>query len=272
MALRTIFVQELLEGQHSCQLSAEQLHHLRDVLRLPEGRRLILRDAAGKSYWASWTLEAEREGRLDLEGRAELGAEAGPRLHLWQCLPKAGKMDDIVRKSVELGVYALHPVESARCVSKLDRKGLASKRERWAKISQAAAEQAGRDRVPEIDEAWRLPKLFELSGGSGSPDSDGGAFLDAERELRIMAWEEEEGLSLRALLETYLRQEEAEACGLEQVHVLIGPEGGFSSEEARQAREAGWRTVGLGPRILRTETAGPAVLSMLNIALPGRML
>lgn len=145
-------------------------------------------------------------------------------------------MDLTIQKAVELGVFRIVPVISERCVVRLD--GKRDKSDRWQKIALEAARQSGRDIVPLVTE----------------PVAFADAVQTADESLKIIPWEEAEGLTLKGV--TAGRK-------LNNIAVFIGPEGGFTATEADMARGNDIIPVTLGPRILRTETAGPAVLAML---------
>ena len=146
-------------------------------------------------------------------------------------------MDLTIQKSVELGVSKIVPVFSERCVVKQEKKS--NKTDRWQKIALEAARQSGRGIVPEVAEALTFDQALQDS---------------KNRQFTLFPWEEEHGMTLKQAIE---------GKDLTDVGVFIGPEGGFSEEEADKACRSGALSVTLGPRILRTETAGPAVLAML---------
>jgi len=162
---------------------------------------------------------------------------------LCQAVPKGDKMDLIVQKAVELGVSRVIPVESQHCITKIKPEARAKKRERWQRIAGAAAKQCGRGKIPQVDEPVRFETLLHLApAGCGYFCYENG------------------GESLK----TVLREEQSRLNGTSVIYFLIGPEGGFSHEEAVAADQAGWRAVSLGDRILRTETASLFFLSALS--------
>ena len=221
-------------------LSAEDSRHALRVLRLEVGDEIEL-VCEPEHYLAG--IAAIEDGIVTVAIRGELRpTEAKTQVTLYQGLPKADKMELIAQKTTELGVYAIRPVAMERCVVKLEGKDAGKKIERWQKIAREAVKQCARTSVPEVLEVKKLAQL-----------KDEFAALD----VLIVPWEEaRDGSVMKAL---------APFAGREGVHVgiLIGPEGGISEKEAAWlAENAGAKLVTLGPRILRTETAGLAALTL----------
>ena len=218
-------------------LGEEDAHHASRVLRMKPG------DAAevfmhGKRFFAEI---ASMEGAVTLRLLDELpSTEARLRVTLYQGLPKAEKMELIVQKAVELGDAAVVPVSMSRCVVQLNQKDGAKKQERWQRIAREACKQSGRCLQMQVEAPISFKELVRRLPG---------------HEAAIVPWEDARGYSLPRLRE--------ELPHLTELAVVIGPEGGMSQEEVAQMRSALCRPVTLGPRILRTETAGLAALSAL---------
>ena len=175
-------------------------------------------------------------------------AELPSKTYLFQGLPKGDKMELIIQKAVELGVYEIIPVATKRAVVKLDKKKSESKRKRWQSISESAAKQSKRLIVPEITSVMSFREAVEYAAGM---------------DVKLMPYELAEGMEeTRHLLEGIVPGQ--------SVAIFIGPEGGFSAEEAKLAAAEGLQPITLGKRILRTETAGMTVLSVLMYLLEGR--
>ena len=171
----------------------------------------------------------------------EENVELPCRIHLFQALPKGDKMEYVIQKAVELGVYRVIPVASARCVVKLDGKKAASKVQRWQGIARAAAQQSRRALVPQVGQVAGFREALEEAAGM---------------DVKLIPYELAEDMAkTRALLEKIRPGGQAA--------VFIGPEGGFAESEIALALERGVEPVTLGRRILRTETAGLAVLSWI---------
>ena len=218
-------------------LGEEDAHHASRVLRMKPG------DAAevfmhGRRFSAEI---ASMEGAVTLRLLDELpSTEARLRVTLYQGLPKAEKMELIVQKAVELGAAAVVPVSMSRCVVQLNQKDGAKKQERWQRIAREACKQSGRCLQMQVEAPISFKELVRRLPG---------------HEAAIVPWEDARGYSLPRLRE--------ELPHLTELAVVIGPEGGMSQEEVAQMRSALCRPVTLGPRILRTETAGLAALSAL---------
>ena len=233
-----IFLKEILAVAQECILSADDSHYLSSVLRMREGESLDVVDGSGRVYIASVKDAAKNNFVLIIDGEQHGSHEPGVRVTLFQSVSKGERMDLTIQKAVELGVHKIVPVLSERCVVRLD--GKKDKSDRWQKIALEAARQSGRDIVTVVTEPVRFADAVKSSGAG----------------LKIIPWEEAKGITLKEVL--------VKRSGLEnEISVFIGPEGGFTAAEADMARANGIIPVTLGPRILRTETAGPAVLAMI---------
>lgn len=214
--------------------------HITKVLRLGRGSTVVVLDGRGKSYEA----EIQSPGRDEVVCRIKkelLTAPACPvHVTLVQGIPKGDKMDIIIQKGTELGVSRVIPLICHRTVVKIDADRMRRKGERWQRIAVEAAKQCRRPDVPEVSDAADLGHIL-----AGLP----------KKCVALIPWEEECQVSLKDVLYKNTAGEE--------IYVFIGPEGGFTPGEVEQARAFGVRSVTLGPRILRTETAGIAVLAMV---------
>ena len=218
---------------------AAAAHHLGRVLRAAVGDVVQAVDAGGVLLSVRLTGIAARRAEGLVVGRAPLATESPLELTLAQAVPKGDKMDTIIRMTTELGVTRVIPLMTARTVVRLEPARWASRIVRWQRVAKEAAQQSGRAAVPEIAPpreigAWR-------HGG----DADG---------LLICFWEEE-----RRGLDTVLP---AGPCP--RATVVVGPEGGLTADEVRALADAGALVAGLGPRRLRTETAGAVAVALLQ--------
>ena len=219
-------------------LLPEEARHACQVLRLRPGEAVYAVDAAGKRF-AAEIAEISKSECAVLLREALSDNEAPVRVTLYQGLPKADKLDFIVQKATELGAACVCPVKMERCVVKLDGKDGEKRRERLEKIAREAAKQCKRANAPEIlpPQTWK-----QLSNRMRTHD------------LLLVPWEDAAGYGLRAACREFPDAKD--------IGVVIGPEGGMSAEEVAALNEIGAKSVTLGPRILRTETAAVAACTM----------
>lgn len=228
--------------KHTVTITGPDVNHIRNVLRMKLGEELDVTDGQdGREYRCAVRSFGENSVDCELRFVREEGVELPGRIHLFQGLPKADKMELIIQKAVELGVYRILPVETKRCIVKLDEKKAESRTARWQQISESAAKQSRRGIIPEVTKPLQFRKALELAEGM---------------DLKLIPYELAEGMAkTRQLIES--------ARPGQDIAVFIGPEGGFDEEEIREAAERGIEPITLGKRILRTETAPLAVLSWL---------
>ncbi|MGO0122665.1 16S rRNA (uracil(1498)-N(3))-methyltransferase [Desulfothermobacter acidiphilus] len=220
-------------------LLPEETHYLLGVRRLRAGDRLIVSDGAGRAR--SGVLLSLRGGEAEVELGEYLALPPEPpvKVHLLQGVAKGEKMDLLVQKATELGVERITPLLTEYVVGRWNQQQACKKRDRWQKIAREAVRQCGRAWVPRVEEILPWSQALERL---------------LPTEVKLMPWEGELKRSLRACL----------AAGREtQVAIFIGPEGGFSPGEVKEACARGVITVTLGPRILRTETAGLVALALV---------
>lgn len=220
------------------QLDAEKSRYLVRVLRLRVGDELSIFDGQGSEFAATISGVSKSFVTLRTGEKADTETESGLRVHLVQGISRGERMDFVVQKATELGVKRITPVLTEHGVVKLDGLRAEKRRKHWQKIAASACEQSGRVRLPLIDAPIPLKNWF----------ADKPEHVDAE-------------LILSPGAKTPLTNIDAPAT---KVCILIGPEGGFSDIEATDADVAGFRTVSLGPRVLRTETAAIAALAILQ--------
>ena len=218
----------------------EELAHLRKVLRLGPGDRLTVFDDTGREHEAVIRSFTADRGDIDILRSYRPERESSLQITLALALTKGEKTDFVVEKATELGVQTLVPFISSYTVPKLNDRKIETRTERWQRIALSAAKQCGRTLVPKILTLCEFRELVR------QPWAD---------TLKLLCWEKE-GLTLKQVYEA-----DPDARG---ILLVIGPEGGFSSEEADQAQQAGFRSVHLGLRILRSETAALAALSVVQ--------
>lgn len=221
-------------------ITGNDVNHIARVLRMAPGDEITVLDGRGNSYEARIEAIAKSEVVCSVVRQTQATGAPPVRITLAQGIPKGDKMDLIIQKSVELGVHRVIPLICKRSIVKMEQDRTLRKQERWQRIALEAAKQCRRPDVPQITGPQQLDQVLSSM-----------SFED----LALLPWEEESGRSLKEVLMAGMSPGE--------VYVFIGPEGGFTPDEAEQARARGALTVTLGPRILRTETAGLAVLTMI---------
>ena len=213
-------------------------HHAVRVLRMQDGAPLILFDGQGGEWQATLKVDAGRTAHATLNAFNERDCESPLDITLVQALPSGDKMDWVVEKCVELGVTAIQPVAAKRCVIKLSAERMLKRTAHWNAVAGAACEQCGRNRVPTVAPVLDLPQYLAMAKGQ-----NGLHLLLAPAT----------GTSLKALPRPAT-----------PIIVMVGPEGGWEEGEMQAAQAAGFQTVQLGSRVLRTETAGAAVTAALQ--------
>ena len=224
------------------------VNHIRNVLRMKAGEEIAVSNGLdGKEYRCGILALEEECVRCELRFVKEDAVELPAKVYLFQALPKADKMELIIQKAVELGVYRVIPVATKRCVVKLDDKKAKSKLTRWQGIAEAAAKQSKRGIFPEVSEVMSFKEAVKLASGM---------------DVRLIPYELAEGMDRTKEIIGQLRPGQS-------IAVFIGPEGGFEEAEIQSALENGIEPVTLGKRILRTETAGFTILSWVMYQLEG---
>lgn len=217
-------------------LRGDDVKHISRVLRLNAGDVITLCDGNGNECEAA--IERIGKDEIDCRCRVAVPCVTEPRVKvtLYQGVPKTGKMETIIQKCVELGVFRVVPMLTGRCVVQ-PKESFQSRIVRWQRVSEEAAKQSRRGVIPEVCALEKLDAL-DLSA----------------YDLVLVAFENEARTSLKSVLR---------GTDARQIAVLIGPEGGFSDAEIETLTDKGARSVSLGPRILRTETAGMAMLAQI---------
>lgn len=214
-------------------ITGEDVSHIKNVLRMKNGDIITVCDGSGTDYTAKISDVNSKEITADIIDVKKCEAEPNISVTLFQALPKQGKMEQIIQKCTELGINEIVPVYTSRCVVKPT-----DKQTRWQKVAEAAAKQCGRGIIPKVNE---------------TVDYDCALKMISSFQKRIMLYECEEHVNLHGLLKDKI----------DNIAVLVGPEGGFDISEVIKAQNSGITTVTLGKRILRTETAAAAVLPII---------
>lgn len=247
--------QEQIAG-NQITIIGEDVNHMKNVLRMKPGEKVRVSSGSSEDYFCTVEALMESEVVLHVDRKEVSSIELPVQIYLYQGLPKGDKMELIIQKAVELGVYAVIPVAMKRSIVKLDEKKAAAKVKRWCAIAESAAKQSGRMVIPQVHMPVTYAQALKET---------------AQMECRLLPYENEEGMEgVRSAMAELKRQVEAGRQTGDapiRIGILIGPEGGFDDSEIALADEAGWKRISLGRRILRTETAGMAVLSMLTYVL-----
>lgn len=222
-------------------IKQDDINHIKNVLRKKAGDEITVIDEAGHTAVAVLTFLSDTAIEIDIKQRIDYQSEPPVRLIIGQGIGKGDKMDFVVQKAVELGATDIVPLDTERTVVRYDVKKAKDRQGRWQKIANEAAKQSKRTIVPTVHPLLGLAETVETFNF----------------DLGIMLWEEEKKTGLREILQKIDKD------NVKTVFLLVGPEGGISEKEAEIARNAGFVSVSLGKRILRTETAGVAALSVI---------
>ncbi len=215
--------------------------HIARSLRMAVGDELVISDGEGTEYLCTLLKIRDDECECEVKVSRRAEAESPVRITLYMAYPKGDKLETVIQKAVELGASRIVPFESSRCVKKPKAEKADKQTERLMRISKEAAKQCGRGILPEVTHAISFAQMLKEA---------------REDELALFCYEGEKSVSLKKAL--------CEAGIPATVSVIVGCEGGFSDEEAALCQAAGLKSVSLGPRILRCETAPSYVLSALS--------
>ena len=240
--MRRFFVTPEAVQNDTVVFDAELARHMGKVLRLTSGEQVTVSTGDGTAYMVT----LEEFGKDYVTGRIiekmDNLQETSVEVVLYQGMPKGDKLELIIQKCTELGVSQVIPVETSRSVVHLDGNKAGKKLERWQKIAQEASQQSKRVQVPTVGPYYNWKQMLKA--------------LEQAEGLTIVFWEDEQTQSLKALLRS-------QSSKPQRINLVVGPEGGLSEDEVAQLRDLGAVSASLGKRILRTETAGMAGISMI---------
>lgn len=235
------FVEPYQVGTEKITITGPDVNHIKNVLRMKPGTKVRISNKEDKDYICHITELSDEEIIAVIDDVDTAGTELPADIVLFQGLPKGDKMETVIQKNVELGVKRIVPVAMGRSIVKLDAKKAKAKVERWQRIAESAAKQSKRMIIPEISPVTTFKEAIEEM---------------ADMDIILFPYENAEGMTdTRAAIETINKGD--------RVAIFIGPEGGFEPEEVSKATGAGAKVISLGKRILRTETAGMALMSMI---------
>ena len=230
--------------RHEIRITGNDVNHIVNVLRMKKDEELWISDKE-KEYHCVIENAGENEVLLHILYVQEPDYELQNRIYLFQGLPKADKMELIIQKAVELGAYSVVPVSTRRCVVKLDNKKAEKKVSRWQQIAESAAKQSKRMLIPNVHQVLSFKEALKYA---------------ESMDIRLIPYELAKGM--QETKEILAAIEQGQSIG-----IFIGPEGGFEEKEVETAISEGAKPITLGKRILRTETAGLAILSVLMFQL-----
>ena len=229
-------------GEKDIYIRGTDVNHIRNVLRMQPGEQVCVQDgASGREYRCEISEYLEDTVHLKIMWVEETDKELLSKIYLFQGLPKGDKMEMVIQKAVELGAYEIIPVATKRAVVRLDEKKAAAKQKRWQSIAESAAKQSKRNVIPGIHSVMKFADAVAYAG---------------ELDVVLIPYEMAKGMDETKRIIASVRPGQS-------VGIFIGPEGGFDESEITLASASGIRPITLGKRILRTETAGMAVLSVL---------
>ncbi|CAM4054672.1 16S rRNA (uracil(1498)-N(3))-methyltransferase [Cohnella lubricantis] len=237
-------------GESAVTLLGDDARHLATVMRAKPGDEFIVCDGSGIELLAKAQTVEAAQVVADIVSRQASAAETAWRVTVAQSLPKGDKLETVIQKGTEAGAHAFRPFLSQRTIVQYDERKEAKRLERWRKIAKEAAEQAHRGIVPEVASVCSWKALISSFD---------------EYDLTLLCYEEEgrRGSGLQPVLAAFNHDIAADSAREPRVLLIVGPEGGITPQEAEQAAAAGAKAVGLGRRILRTETAALVALAAI---------
>lgn len=239
MSIFYIKNEQINEG--NAYIEGEDVKHIKDVLRYNINDNIDICDENGIKYIAQIINMAKEKISLKILKVSEETSEPSVNITLFQGLPKADKLEMIIQKCTELGVSEIVPVITERVIVKLDEKSASKKLERWNKIAQEAGKQSGRQKIPKVKNINNLKNLIEIL---------------PKYDILLLPYECEKEVTLKSVLRNLDKN-------VKNIAIFIGPEGGFSENDLKLLNLPNVKKVTLGPRILRTETAGLATVSIV---------
>lgn len=229
----------------SIEIIGEDVNHIKNVLRMKNGEKFVLCDGAGKDYLCELSGSKERNLVATILKEKKSDTELSVRLVLYQGLPKKDKMELIIQKAVELGAAEIVPVVTKRTIVKTEGGKEEKKLTRWQAIAESAAKQSGRGVIPTVSKVHTWKEALASM---------------ADLDYNVILYENAEGMKPTVECLKVAGQKRS-------IGIFVGPEGGFTEDEVAQCKDRGAECLSLGKRILRTETAGLAMLSMLMLSI-----
>lgn len=245
--MHQFFVEDSQIGKEYVTITGSDVNHIKNVLRMRPGEKIRVSNSSGEDFFCEIAELTDTFVQADILNEEVPKTELPAKIYLFQALPKGDRMEYVIQKAVELGVYEIVPVQMQYCVVKLDEKREEKKIRRWQAISESAAKQSKRSIIPKVRPALSFSDALAMANTC---------------DVRLVPYENERGMAATAKALKKIKADQS-------VSILIGPEGGFSEEEIMQTRET-MEAISLGRRILRTDTAAVCAVSAVMLALESR--
>ena len=239
------FVEQNQISDTHIMITGSDVNHIKNVLRMKEGEEIMISNPNGWDYYCTISQICDDNVKAKISFIEEAGHELPSKIFLFQGLPKGDKMELIIQKAVELGVFGIIPVAMKRSVVKLDKKKEESKRKRWNAISESAAKQSKRSVIPNVHQVLSFKEALQYA---------------KQLDMVLIPYEMAKGMEQTKKLLGQMKEKKT-------IGIFIGPEGGFDEEEISLAKEQEFAPITLGKRILRTETAAITALSIIMFQL-----
>lgn len=239
------FVKNNQINENKVIITGEDVNHIKNVLRLNIDDDIQICNLETSENFTCGIIKLNSDSvECNIFNKLTSKAESNIHITIFQGIPKSDKMELIIQKCVELGVYDITPVNMKRCIAKIDEKAKFKKLERWQKISEVAAKQCGRNVIPKINNISNIKNICNLI---------------YEYDIVLLAYENEKENTLKnALLKLNIRENKKLKIG-----IIIGPEGGLEKKEVELLKDSGAKVITLGERILRTETVAFVITSII---------
>ncbi len=244
--MHQFFIEDSQIGKEYVTITGADVKHIRNVLRMRQGERIRVSSQSGENYFCSIAEIGEEFVQADIISKDAPGTELPSKIYLFQALPKGDRMETVIEKAVELGVYEIIPVAMKYCVVRLDEKKAMNKVKRYQAIAESAAKQSKRSMIPHIHEVMSYKEAVAYAKNC---------------DVCIVPYENEMGMAGTAEVLNKIKPGRS-------VSIIIGPEGGFAEEEIAAVRDT-MEVISLGKRILRTDTAAIAAMSIVMLTLEG---
>lgn len=242
MTIPRIYSPEALENKKTCELGADNLKYLKQIMRLKQGDKINIFDGFGSEFEAVIKSYSAKTVLIGLE-KVIPAINKEIRITLAQAIPKARKMDEIVKTAAQLGADMIIPFDAARSVVHITEEKSSSKVARWQKIATEAARSSHSSYITKVSEVLSFTNV--LSSVS-------------DKALKLIFWEEESQKTIKDVLT------DETLAAIKDFFIVVGPEGGFSKDEIMKTKDAGFVSVSLGRQILKVETAAAAIISIIQ--------